>query len=217
MMALAPNVASKKIYGANLPQGLHMNLPKSARTSFQWKKMKQFQIDVLSSIQVWFSSPLLYTIIAIHLVINDAMRFFTIGNLDFHYFTTSSGWVMLKNVQRPPGVFWIKNPRKCMVATKCFLYRKSQKMFGDHQAFYGWKMVENVQWLLGVFQLENVRKHLAVVKRFWIENSNKCVVIAQQLLRIFQMENARKCLMHAMCFLDTKCQKTPGSCQAFFR
>jgi hypothetical protein len=42
MMALAPNVASKKIYGANLPQGLHMNLPKSARTSFQWKKMKQF-------------------------------------------------------------------------------------------------------------------------------------------------------------------------------
>jgi len=42
MMALALDVASKRVYGANLPQGLQMSLPKLVRTSFLWKKMKQF-------------------------------------------------------------------------------------------------------------------------------------------------------------------------------
>jgi hypothetical protein len=74
---------------------------------------------VFNNIQVWFFSPFLYTIIAIHLVINEGMRFCTMENLDHHYHTTFSGW------ERLPGVFWIKNGRKYLAATWHFLDEKS--------------------------------------------------------------------------------------------
>jgi hypothetical protein len=82
------------------PKDYNMNLPKSKRTNFLWKKMKQLYIDVHNNIQVWFSSTFLYTIIAIiaiHSVINDGMRFYTMENLDYHYCTTFPRWEMFKN------------------------------------------------------------------------------------------------------------------------
>jgi hypothetical protein len=58
--------------------------------------MKQLYIDVPSSIQIWFSSPLLYTIIAIHSGMNEGMRFCTMKNLDCDYHTIVSRWEKLE-------------------------------------------------------------------------------------------------------------------------
>lgn len=51
----------------------------------------------LVAFREWFFSPILYIIIATHLIINDGMKFYTMEDLDFHYFTTFFGWEMLKN------------------------------------------------------------------------------------------------------------------------
>jgi hypothetical protein len=64
MMALAPDVASKKVYGADLPQGFQHESAQTSEENFPMEE-DEAEIDVPSSIPVWFSLPLLYTIIAI--------------------------------------------------------------------------------------------------------------------------------------------------------
>jgi hypothetical protein len=80
MMALAPDVASKKVYGADLPQGFQHE---SAQTSEENFPMEEYEaeIDVPSSIPVWFYLPLLYTIIAICSGRNDGIWSCTRENL----------------------------------------------------------------------------------------------------------------------------------------
>ncbi len=121
--------------------------------------MKQLQIAVPSSIQVWLFSPPLYTIIVIHSVMNKDMRFCTMKNLDCDYHTTFSRWEKLE-------IFWMGNPRKRLVAPRHFLDQKWQKTPSNHQVFPYSKMVQNAWQPPSIFQMGNPRKCLMTTKRF---------------------------------------------------
>ncbi len=109
------------------------------------------------------------------------------------------GSKIIENAQRLLIVFWIRNARKCLVATRHFLDRKCQKTFDDRQAFpLGLEMLQNTSQLPNIFWIENAQKFLAIAKHF----------LDQQF---------QKCLMAIMCFLGWKSQKMFSGHQAFFR
>lgn len=60
MMALAADVASKKVYGADLPQGFQHESAQTSEENFPMEE-DEAEIDVPSSIPVWFSLSLLYS------------------------------------------------------------------------------------------------------------------------------------------------------------
>ncbi len=183
--------------------------------------MKQLQIDVFSNNQVWLSSPLLYTIIAIHSVMNKDMKFCTMKNLDRDYHTTFSRWEKLE-------IFWMGNPRKCLVAPRHFLDKKWQKTPSSHQVFPYSKMVQNAWQPPSIFQMGNPKKCLMTTKRFLDEIFQKTpsdhqaifglkiLENTQWLFGIFWIRSPRKHLVAIKHFLDKKWQKMPSDRQAFF-
>jgi hypothetical protein len=66
MMALASNVASKKINCVNLPQGLQHESTQVGEDKL-----------LVEENEIWLSSPLRYIIIIIHSIINDDTRLCT--------------------------------------------------------------------------------------------------------------------------------------------
>ncbi len=69
------------------------------------KLWNNFRLMCLTTFRFGYFSPFIYTIIAIHLVINDGMRFYTMENLNCHYCTTFFVklwifWVAIKGVKK---------------------------------------------------------------------------------------------------------------------